>query len=631
MSKGFAGLRQKLTLAVAGFVVVTGAVVSAVDFGLSAADVDQTARQEISSVGKLYSSHLSTWIASKTRVLDAFPADVDPAQLPGRLKYARDAASFDNIFIAYPDGKQDNANGVQLPPDNNDPRKWNWFKRAYAEPDHAFVDMPSVAAATGQAVSSMARALTHDGKVVAVLGADMQIASILSELQYITVMGNGYMFIADRNGRIFAHSDKKLLNQPATQLGAGLTGEALSGLSARHDFATLDVNGASSMVSAYAIAHSDFLLVVVANRSALLQPLYAKLAKTLAVLALILLIVLVACRRYIVMQLAALLKVRDAMREISQGEADLTRRIEVDTHDEVGETAHAFNDFVSRIAALFRELRDNAGVLTSGVVEVNGLVERVARDSNRLSDISSANAASIEQVSVSVSNIAATAQETDALAKRTGEASQQSAGDVQDISDKMSHTSRSVSDLSQLLESLEKRSQEITKITNVISAIANQTNLLALNAAIEAARAGEQGRGFAVVADEVRKLAERTGQATVEISQMIESILDEIKRAVATMQGTMGMVESSVGLTQGARERLEAISLTMNDMIAKISSIAFATGEQQQAAVAMAQSTESINNQIVQSDSDMQSARQALSRLDAVAGQIQSAFDRFRL
>lgn len=624
-------MRQKLTLAVAGFVVLTGAVVSGVDFTLSATDVDQTARQEIASLGKLYSSHLSSWFDSKTRILDAFPAEVDPVQLPKRLAYARDAASFDNIFIAYPDGKQDNANHVLLPPGNNDPRVWNWFKRAYAEPTHAFVDMPSVAAATGQAVSSMARALTQNGKIVAVLGADMQISSIVSELQYVSVMGNGYMFVTDQNGKIFAHSDKKLLNQPASQLGSGLTGAALSAMSSQHDFVTLDVNGASSMVSAYAIPHTDFLLVIVAERAALLQPLYAKLGKTLVVLAVILLLVLFACRRYIVMQFAALLTVRDAMREISHGEADLTRRIDVDSQDEVGETAQAFNDFVARVATLLRDLRDNAGVLTHGVVEVNGLVDRLAIDSNRLSDISSSNAASIEQVTVSVSNIASTAQETDVLAKATGESSHLSAGDIENISDKMAHTSRSVTDLSQMLESLEQRSQEITKITNVISAIASQTNLLALNAAIEAARAGEQGRGFAVVADEVRKLAERTSQATVEISTMIESILDEINRAVTNMQGTMGMVASSSELTQNARNRLEEIAQSMNGMIGMISSIAHATDEQRHATASMAQSTESINQQIVKSGEDMQAARQELSRLNTVAAQIQASFDRFRL
>lgn len=631
MAAKFSGLRQKLTLAVAGFVILTGVVISGVDYSISAADVDQTARQEISSVGTLYSSHLSTWIASKTRVLDAFPAEIDPVQLPKYLAYARDAASFDNIFIAYPDGTQNNANAVQLPPGNNDPRKWNWFKRAYAEPAHAFVDMPSVAAATGQAVSSMARALSHQGKIVAVLGADMQIASILNELQYITVMGNGYMFITDQGGKIFAHSDKKLLNQPASQLGAGLTGEALAAMNKQHQFVTMDVNGQSSMVSSYAIANSDFMLVIVANRAALMQPLYSKLAKMLAVLAGVLLIVLFAWRSYIVMQLGSLLKVRDAMREISAGEADLTRHIDVDSHDEVGETAHAFNEFVDRIAVMFRDLRDNAGVLTHGVLEVNTLVERLANDSNRLSDISGSNAAAIEEVTVSVSNIAATAQETDMLAKATGRASQESAGDIENISEKMQHTSRSVSDLAELLASLEKRSQEITKITNVISGIANQTNLLALNAAIEAARAGEQGRGFAVVADEVRKLAERTGQATVEISHMIESILTEINRAVSNMQGTMGMVESSVDLTQGARARLETIAGSMTEMIDKISNIAYATNEQHQAAVSMAQSTESINNQITRTGSDTQEAQQVLSRLKEVATQIQSSFDRFHL
>jgi methyl-accepting chemotaxis protein len=631
MSFNFHGLSQKLTLAVAGFVILTGIIASGTDFALSAADVDQAVRSEIDSVGKLYSSHLSSWFASKTRVLDAFPTDTTPSQLTSRLAYARDAASFDNVFMAFPDGTQANANGIVLPPDNNDPRKWNWFKRAYAEPDHAFIDMPSIAAATGQPVSSMARALVVNGKIVGILGADMQIATIVNELQYISIMGNGTMFITDHNGKIFANADKKLLNQPASQLGNDLTGEALQAQAQQGNFATVDVNGTSSMVRVYPIAHSDYLLVVVVDRTALLKPLYAKLTKTLGILAIILLLVLIACRRYITSQLSALLRVRDAMHDISQGEADLTRRIEVYTKDEVGETAQAFNTFIEHMGGMFRDVRDSADILIRGVTEVNRTVERLAKDSNCLSDISSANAAAIEQVTVSVSSIASTAQETDLLAKTTGEASHLSAEDMRNISTKMGHTNHSVGDLASMLESLGKRSQDITNITNVISDIADQTNLLALNAAIEAARAGETGRGFAVVADEVRKLAERTGRATVEISHTIESMTGEVNRALANMQGTMGMVQDSVGLTGLAHDRLEGISNSMSDMLQKISNIAHATSEQHQSVMAMAQSTESINNQILRSDNDMQSARKVLSELNQVAAQIHATFGRFRM
>jgi methyl-accepting chemotaxis protein len=628
---GSLGLRQKMTLAMAGFVTVTGFMVAGFDFVLSAQNVTEISHQQFDTVGKLYGGHMSTWFASKTKVLESFPAEIDPAQLQRHLLFTRNAGAFDNVFLAYPDGRQDNANNVHLPPDNNDPRKWNWFKRANDTPEKSFVDMPSVAAATGQAVSSMAKALVQNGKLVGVLGADMQIATILNELQYTSVIGDGYMFITNREGKIFAHSDKKLLGHPASELGDGLTSEALQTMAGQHQFVTMDVGGESSIVASYPIAHSDYQLVMVAKRAVLFAPLYHKLWITLAVMALVLLLVILASRWYVAKQLSGLLQVRDAMLEISQGEADLTSRILIDEHDEVGQTAEAFNQFVAHLGTTFTDLRANALTLTQGVVEVNRLVEKLSEDSHRLSDISGSNAASIEQITVSVSNIAATAEETDELAKSTGSASGRSAADMQNISEKMQLTSTSVNELGGLLDSLEKRSQEITTITNVIHDIADQTNLLALNAAIEAARAGEQGRGFAVVADEVRKLAERTGNATIEISRMIENILQEITGANANMQGTMGMVASGVELTQSAREQLSAIQQSMSAMLDKISSIARATGEQRQATSTMASSTETINGQILKSDADMKSAREVLASLNTVANDIQSSFNRFKL
>ncbi|QEL55108.1 methyl-accepting chemotaxis protein [Chromobacterium paludis] len=630
MKLGSGGLVRQLSLAVAGFVVVTGLVATGVDFYLSTTASNQLLREQIDSAGQLYASHLSGWLASKTKVLDSFPNTTDPAQLDAQLAYARDAASFDNVFIAYPDGTLANANHIKLPPDNNDPRKWNWFKRAYAEPNHAFVDMPSIAAATGQPVSSMARALVRGGKIVAILGADMQIASIVKELQYLKVMGDGFMFIANRDGKVFAHADTALLNKPVSMLGPGLSGDVLQSMAGQGDFRDLQVNGQDSLVRAYAIPHSDYILVVVSRRDALLAPLYARLGKTLAALAVVLVLVLLLSRAYIGSRLAGLVRVRDAMSEIASGDADLTRRIAVSGEDEVGETAGAFNAFSEHLSQVIVALRGKSKQLTDGVGEVGDLVSRLAADASQLADISGNNASAIQQVTISVSNIAQTAQDTDQLVSATQRISAGSAEDMRRISDKMAATRQSVAGLAGMLEVLGQRSQEISKITNVISDISDQTNLLALNAAIEAARAGETGRGFAVVADEVRKLAERTGQATVEISDMVTSISSEVERALGNMRGTTDMVAESAQLTDAARESLSGMVAAMLEIKQKIGDIASATHEQRQSTQSMALSTESINAQIVQSDERMGSTRDVLLQLEQVADEMSGTFERFK-
>jgi methyl-accepting chemotaxis protein len=322
---------------------------------------------------------------------------------------------------------------------------------------------------------------------------------------------------------------------------------------------------------------------------------------------------------------------RDAMQEISHGEGDLTRRIQITGQDEIAQTAQAFNTFIDRLHKMFLVVRNEAGQVTQRVEQVGDTVKGVADDSRQISDVSSTNAATLEQITVSISQIADIARDADGLVVRTGEVSTNSAEAMDRISGEMARTMSAVRDLSSMLTSLDSRSEQISGITNVIKDIADQTNLLALNAAIEAARAGEQGRGFAVVADEVRKLAERTSQATVEITGTVSAIRDETRQAVTNMQHTISSVDDGVALTQSAAAHIDEIRQAMHTVVQKMGEIARSTREQHSAANQIAQSTEGINNRIVESDSALQNAHLTLSDLSKSVATMRHSFAHFKL
>ncbi|VXC39632.1 conserved hypothetical protein [Pseudomonas sp. 8Z] len=257
--------------------------------------------------------------------------------------------------------------------------------------------------------------------------------------------------------------------------------------------------------------------------------------------------------------------------------------------------------------------------------------ERVLNNANTQSDTASAMAAAVEQLSVSINHIAEQAQQTHEHAKRA----QALAGDGMQVTtqaiDEIRQVAALVARCSTDIEELAAQSGNISAIVNVIRGIAEQTNLLALNAAIEAARAGEQGRGFAVVADEVRSLAGRTAQSTTEIVNLIEAIQGGVQQASSSMQLTCSRVDTGLHLTERSTATMADIHQALDDSLSAIGGIATALQQQRAASEQVAQNVEQVA-QIVEENSAAQGGIvQAIHGLQGMTQRLQSVVQRFTL
>jgi methyl-accepting chemotaxis protein len=203
-------------------------------------------------------------------------------------------------------------------------------------------------------------------------------------------------------------------------------------------------------------------------------------------------------------------------------------------------------------------------------------------------------AASVEQVSVSINHVAANAGDALQMAQRSGELSDQGGAVIGKAVDEMKMITTSVKNVAEQIDTLGQQSTQISGVVQVIKDVADQTNLLALNAAIEAARAGEAGRGFAVVADEVRKLAERTTQATGEIAAMVAGIQLSAKTAVDSMDKVVNQAESGMSLAEQAGNAIVQIRESANEVVRVVSDISDAIAEQGSASQSIAQQVERV-------------------------------------
>ncbi len=323
-------------------------------------------------------------------------------------------------------------------------------------------------------------------------------------------------------------------------------------------------------------------------------------------------------------------QLRTAIVEISST-GDFTRRVKVSSSDEIGQTANSFNELMGSLQAAFRQVHSDIEKVAASSHSLSESSQQVANGSTSQSEAASAMASTVEQVTVSISHVSEGAREALKISRSSGELSDKGGDIIHSAAEEMRKIADTVRQTSVSIGNLGEQTTRISTIVKVIKEIADQTNLLALNAAIEAARAGEQGRGFAVVADEVRKLAERTTQSTQEVTQMIDTIQQASNAAVAGMDATVVQVDGGVALAQQAGEAINQIKTGSSQVIRTVSDISAELEEQSRASQDIASRIERVSQLTAQNSSAADKAAGDAGQLATLADNMQATVSRFRI
>ena len=497
------------------------------------------------------------------------------------------------------------------------------------------------ASGTRKLVTSIAFPLLENGKVIAVVGLDINLAALQQNTETSARQlfdGNGQISIISPSGVISANS------QDASRLGQPMDNRELQE-SLRQGQATVLVDaqqikvleplapipGAAPWGVLVGVPQSVLLAPVTSLRTALDDQAVKSTGLELLLgggSALLGLLLIGYTAQRITRPLQELTRV---MEDISLGEGDLTRRLHVQSRDEIGQLATAFNRFVERIHQSMREV-------SSAAQGVNAGAQRVLQASNSSLENFDDQSSRTRSVAAAINQLGAAAQE---IARNACDASHQASNARQQAEDGRQVVQRTIKVMHELsgkisascanIEVLNDKTVDIGQILEVIKGISQQTNLLALNAAIEAARAGEAGRGFAVVADEVRSLAGRTQTSAQEIQQMIEALQIGAQQSVATMTESQQHSEESVNIANLAGTRLGSVTQRIGEIDNVNQSVATATEEQTAVVEALNVDIIQINTLNQQGVENLQATLRACSELEQQAGRLNQLVGHFRI
>ncbi|HAS6109875.1 TPA: HAMP domain-containing protein [Vibrio vulnificus] len=511
-----------------------------------------------------------------------FNASLSDEQNVNLVRLLAESAGISNIIMAYEDGRSYmslHASGITTEEQNFSQR--DWYRMAKGSQGVKLTDI-YIDKITGEKVVSAIMPVYNGSEFQGVLLGDIPLAAIIKMVSNMRFAG-GAATLTDKNAVFFASDDPNDIGKTPSQVSPVFSDmeRAFFNQQQGHlQFPYLGIEFDGYFQRVNLTSDQYWTLMVFVDQDTALAG--VREAQNEAIVTGVILLLVSAVVMVLTLEHAyrPLLKLKKAVLGLSKGSGDLTARLTVEGGDDLAQISEGFNRFVQSLQGMMLQVSEASQNISSNIVQLN----QTAVENEKVLITHSAETdqvvTAITEMSESARSVAENVTQSNRITEGASKEAKQSLEIVNNAVSTVSALVNDVEEMSDRIVSMNQDANKISEVLNVIGEISEQTNLLALNAAIEAARAGEQGRGFAVVADEVRALAARTQNSTTEISEMLSKLLDGTSSVVASMERTKQQCQSTASKTSEVSNSLNLMSGSVRDIDDVSTQIAAATEEQ---------------------------------------------------
>ncbi|OOE57699.1 methyl-accepting chemotaxis protein [Salinivibrio sp. ML323] len=573
-------IKTKILLAVALVVALVSAVQAWFSVNQLEQETQQNVTEQMRDVGLSTSNFIEEWLDIRSDMLVAnVPLIATQPNVDRELLLTKRQGNFLTVYAGFADGSIAYGDKTESWPTNYDPRTRPWYKQANAA-NELIITPPYVDANGAGMVISFAKSFNQ--RFEGVIAADLSVDAIVQEVLNVRLPNQGFAFLVDSNNNVVAYRDTALSTKALTEVDDELTPAFIQQARNSDALATITFDGddREKLLAVTPVEGADWSLGVVQDKKLAFASVSEQIVSTLVTSVILFVIIALIAGALIHRMLAPLTQLTHAVSSLSKGSGDLTQRLDIVRKDEIGELAGHVNAFLEQLQAMI-------GRSVTQSVTLSDRADQCRNLAHQSSSLVGQQQGDVDQIATAIHEMSTTANEVASNAEQTARSAQEAEGScrdglevVENNRDAITQLAEQVEQATDVIRELDTNSQSINQIISTIQDIAEQTNLLALNAAIEAARAGEQGRGFAVVADEVRVLSQRTHDSTEEIRNMIETLQNTTQRAVDGMTQSNDMATSSVERAASASEKLNEITRAIGDISEMAAQIASAAEEQ---------------------------------------------------